>query len=72
MAPLKIGSQQYLLDFDTGTPDLWVFSSFMDTPPPGRHTIYDPSNSTAATATNETWGILSVFGFSSLSPTTSP
>ena len=56
--PLKIGSQQYLLDFDTGSPDLWVYSSFMDTPPPGRHTIYDPSNSTTATATNETWGIL--------------
>src|SRR5205814_717652 len=56
-APITIGSQQYLLDFDTGSPDLWVYSSFMEAPPPGPHNIYDPTNSTTAKATNNTWGI---------------
>ena len=56
-APITIGSQQYLLDFDTGSPDLWVYSSFMDAPPPGSHQIYDPRNSTTAKVTDKTWGI---------------
>jgi hypothetical protein len=56
-APITIGSQEFLLDFDTGSPDLWVYSSFMDVPPSGSHNIYDPTNSKTATATDQTWGI---------------
>src|SRR3981189_2724464 len=53
------GAKTPRLNFDTGSPDLWVFSTLM--PPAekaiGSHTFYDPASSTTAKALNKTWGI---------------
>jgi hypothetical protein len=58
------GAKTVRLNFDTGSPDLWTFSTLM--PPSeraiGSHTYYDPSVSTSATALNTTWGISYVDG----------
>ena len=56
-APVTIGSQQFLLDLDTGSSDLWVYSSFTETLPVGPHTIYYPLNSTTANAIDGVWNI---------------
>jgi Eukaryotic aspartyl protease len=56
-SPITIGSQQFLLDFDTGSPDLWVYSTFLETLPYGNHSIYNPALSQTATAINATWNI---------------
>lgn len=58
------GQKTLRLNFDTGSPDLWVFSTLM--PPAekaiGTHTFYDPALSTAAKALNKAWGISYVDG----------
>jgi Eukaryotic aspartyl protease len=54
-APITIGNQQFSLDFDTGSPDLWVYSVYLETPLDGNHTIYNPSGS--AVQVDGTWDI---------------
>ncbi|KHN95052.1 aspartyl protease [Metarhizium album ARSEF 1941] len=50
VSPVQIGGQTVNLDFDTGSSDLWVFSTSLG-PQLGRgHNVYDPSKSATARA----------------------
>jgi hypothetical protein len=56
--PIIIGDQLFYLDLDTGSPDIWVYSSYTeDLPSNVTHNIYDPTNSTTAVPTNATFSI---------------
>ncbi|KAK5135882.1 hypothetical protein LTR08_004531 [Meristemomyces frigidus] len=63
LAQVGIGSpaQTLSLDFDTGSADLWVFSTSLPTasqsPGGTTHTIFDPTKSSTWKATNSTWMI---------------
>lgn len=58
-APVYIGSasQQFFLDFDTGSPDFWIYSTYMPESQQAGHAIYNPNDSVTASATDLTWGI---------------
>ncbi|KAL8676987.1 MAG: hypothetical protein Q9186_006547 [Xanthomendoza sp. 1 TL-2023] len=56
LTPVTIGGQTVNLDFDTGSSDLWVFSS--ETPSNSGHDIYDPSKSNSSKElVGATWSI---------------
>ncbi|KAL8817356.1 MAG: hypothetical protein Q9223_003796 [Gallowayella weberi] len=56
LTPVTIGGQTVNLDFDTGSSDLWVFSS--ETPSNAGHDIYDPSKSNSSKElVGATWSI---------------
>ncbi|KAK6330456.1 Type I transmembrane sorting receptor [Orbilia brochopaga] len=58
VCPVEIGGQTLNLDFDTGSSDLWVFSSLMPKSSQGSHDIYDPKKSeTGKEMTGATWKI---------------
>jgi hypothetical protein len=58
LCPVKIGGQTMNLDFDTGSSDLWVFSSLQPTNQTAGHTVFDPSkSSTFAYKQGYTWKI---------------
>ncbi|CAD6572745.1 MAG: Type I transmembrane sorting receptor [Alectoria sarmentosa] len=55
---VTVGGQTLNLDFDTGSSDLWVFSSELPANEQTGHNIYNPANSpTSAVDTGETWNI---------------
>ncbi|KAL9075017.1 MAG: hypothetical protein Q9161_001948 [Pseudevernia consocians] len=55
---VTVGGQTLNLDFDTGSSDLWVFSSELPANEQTGHNIYNPANSkTSAVDTGETWSI---------------
>ncbi|KAK3175858.1 hypothetical protein OEA41_007180 [Lepraria neglecta] len=55
---VTIGGQTLNLDFDTGSSDLWVFSSELPANEQSNHAIYNPaSSSTAKQLSGETWSI---------------
>lgn len=55
---VSIGGQTLNLDFDTGSSDLWVFSSELSAANKRGHNIYSPSKSkTAKKLTGESWRI---------------
>lgn len=43
LAPVTVGKQQMLLNFDTGSSDLWVYSKLLPKSQRGNHTIYQLS-----------------------------
>ncbi|KUI59616.1 Aspartic protease pep1 [Cytospora mali] len=60
LCEVEIGTpaQKLLLDFDTGSSDLWVFSTELSSSAQKGHTVFDPSkSSTWKTSTGETWKI---------------
>lgn len=61
-APITIGGQNFLLDFDTGSPDLWVYSTLTEDNAGGNRSLYDPSKSSTSVATQDTWNISYVDG----------
>jgi len=58
LCAVEIGGQTLNLDFDTGSADLWVFSSELSAADQTGHRIYDPSKSqTSNKLKGETWKI---------------
>lgn len=58
MSPVTIGGQTLNLDFDTGSSDLWVFSSELSASAQTGHNIYNPSKSTTSKKVpGATWSI---------------
>ncbi|KAL9004349.1 MAG: hypothetical protein Q9188_002843 [Gyalolechia gomerana] len=58
LTPVTIGGQTVNLDFDTGSSDLWCFSSELSTSQSNGHSIYNPSlSSTAKALSGYTWKI---------------
>ncbi|KAL2050149.1 hypothetical protein ABVK25_009510 [Lepraria finkii] len=58
LCPVSIGGQVLNLDFDTGSSDLWVFSSELPSNEQTGHSVYNPSKSTTAKLdSGETWSI---------------
>lgn len=47
LSPVEIGGQLLHLDFDTGSSDLWVFSSALSAKTVGAHNVYDPTKSSS-------------------------
>ncbi|KAL9125313.1 MAG: hypothetical protein Q9217_005471 [Psora testacea] len=58
LCPVTIGGQTLNLDFDTGSSDLWAFSSELSASSQNGHSVYDPSrSSTSKLLSGETWSI---------------
>lgn len=45
LSPVTIGGQTLDMDFDTGSSDLWVFSTYMSEAAIGNHTAFNPNKS---------------------------
>lgn len=48
LSPVSVGGQTLMLDFDTGSADLWCFSSELPTNQQNGQAIYNPSKSSTA------------------------
>ena len=46
LSPISIGGQTMVMDFDSGSSDLWVFNTKLPAQSQTGHTIYDPTKST--------------------------
>ncbi|KAI4253852.1 MAG: hypothetical protein LQ352_003436 [Teloschistes flavicans] len=58
LTPVTIGGQTLNLDFDTGSSDLWVFSSELPSSQTNGHSIYNPAlSSTSKLLSGYTWKI---------------
>ena len=58
LTPVSVGGQTLNLDFDTGSSDLWVFSSELPAASQSGHSIYNPARSTTAKLlSGYTWSI---------------
>nr|POE85174.1 aspartic protease snp2 [Quercus suber] len=55
LCPVKVGSNTLNLDFDTGSSDLWVFSTKTPASERGSHSLYNPSTGTLKSG--YTWSI---------------
>ncbi|MCJ1403689.1 hypothetical protein MMC11_006912 [Xylographa trunciseda] len=45
LAPISIGGQTLMMDFDTGSSDLWVFNTQLSAAETKGHTLYNPNES---------------------------
>ncbi|RMD43910.1 hypothetical protein DV735_g1171, partial [Chaetothyriales sp. CBS 134920] len=58
LVSVSVGGQSLDLDFDTGSADLWVFSSQLSASARAGHSYYNPSrSSTSSLESGETWSI---------------
>uniref|UniRef100_A0A0D6R3Y9 Peptidase A1 domain-containing protein n=1 Tax=Araucaria cunninghamii TaxID=56994 RepID=A0A0D6R3Y9_ARACU len=58
LCPVSVGGQTLNLDFDTGSADLWVFSSELPASQSSGHSIYNPArSSTSKKLSGYTWNI---------------
>ncbi|KAM0717187.1 hypothetical protein Q7P37_007039 [Cladosporium fusiforme] len=58
LSPVSIGGQKLNLNFDTGSADLWVFSTSLPSTSIDGHSVFDPSkSSTWEEADGSTWEI---------------
>lgn len=58
LSPVMIGGQTINMDFDTGSSDLWVFSTQLDAASQAGHTPYDMTKSTTSKAmAGASWSI---------------
>ncbi|KAL1863528.1 hypothetical protein Plec18167_000622 [Paecilomyces lecythidis] len=48
VSPVKIGGQTVMMDFDTGSSDMWVFNPNLNAQAQKGHTVYDPAKSKTA------------------------
>ena len=55
-AVVSIGNNDFHLDFDTGSSDLWVYSNELPTSEQSRHNVYSPT-STSKLLEGNTWAI---------------
>lgn len=59
ICPVTIGGQTLNLDFDSGSSDLWVFSTYLPKPSIGTHTVFNSSESQSFVLMKHyTWKIL--------------
>lgn len=56
LCPVSVGGQILNLDFDTGSADLWVFSTLMPSAESSGHTTYDPTKS-GSLMSGQSWSI---------------
>jgi Eukaryotic aspartyl protease len=54
---IVIGGKNFIMDFDTGSEDLWVFAPASESELSGTHDFYDPTLSPTAINANKTWSI---------------
>ena len=61
ISPLTIGegsqARKFNLQFDTGSPDLWVFSTLLPHGQRGDHVLYDPDKSNSSVPLHKTFNI---------------
>ncbi|KAI1619938.1 aspergillopepsin I [Exophiala viscosa] len=58
LSPVTVGGQTLVMDFDTGSSDMWVFNTNLAAADQKGHTIYDPTKSNASSAlTGSTFNI---------------
>ncbi|KAL9110155.1 MAG: hypothetical protein Q9227_005215 [Pyrenula ochraceoflavens] len=46
LSPVQVGGQTMVMDFDSGSSDMWVFNTQLPANQQGNHTLFDPSKST--------------------------
>ncbi|TKA66599.1 hypothetical protein B0A49_06760 [Cryomyces minteri] len=58
LCPVTVGGQTLNLDFDTGSADLWVYSTLMPTSEQRGHSVYNPDSSSSSNAQSDnSWTI---------------
>lgn len=57
LCPVTVGNQTLNLDFDTGSADLWVYSTLQPSSQQSGHSVYNPNDSTSKILSGSTWDI---------------